>query len=44
MLFSMISCNVRNVIIPGSDDYEFDKVVGFLVNSLRLCNEVIVFP
>eukprot|EP00439_Symbiodinium_sp_Y106_P082713 s341_g22.t1 len=33
-----------NVIIPGSDDYEFDKVVGFLVNSLRLCNEVIVFP
>jgi len=33
-----------NVIVPGAPGYEFDKVAGFLVNSLALCNEFIVFP
>ena len=36
--------NLRNVITPASSDYEFDKVIGFLANSLQLCNEVIVYP
>ena len=33
-----------NVIIPGSPDYEFDQVMGFLVASLKLCVEMMVFP